>query len=114
MSSLPVTHFGHSDHAIAALIEGAECGMPLLLAHGGGQTKRAWKRLSATLAHLICGGSHDLVSPEVVVNGRELVRHAEYGDIADATHLVVGDRNDAFGDAILDFLRRAHGNGIAA
>jgi hypothetical protein len=29
---------------------------------------------------------------------RKLVPHADYSDIADATHMVVGDQNDAFGD----------------
>jgi pimeloyl-ACP methyl ester carboxylesterase len=50
MSKSLVTLSGHSGHAIAALIEGPEQGMPVLLAHGGGQTKRAWKRVMAMLA----------------------------------------------------------------
>ena len=29
-------------------------------------------------------------------------------DIADATHMVVGDQNDVFGAAIADFLIRTH------
>lgn len=64
--------------------------------------------------HLIRGGSSDLVSPESVAHFRQLVPHADYSDIADATHMVVGDQNDAFGDAILDFLVRTHGKGTAA
>jgi pimeloyl-ACP methyl ester carboxylesterase len=64
--------------------------------------------------HLIRGGSSDLVSPQSVAHFRQLVPHADYNDIADATHMVVGDQNDAFGDAILDFLLRTHGQGIAA
>jgi hypothetical protein len=43
-----------------------------------------------------------------------LVPHADYSDIAEATHMVVGDQNDAFGDAILGFLLRAHGSAAAA
>jgi pimeloyl-ACP methyl ester carboxylesterase len=58
--------------------------------------------------HLIRGGSSDLVSPEAVAHFRELVPHAEYSDIADATHMVVGDQNDVFGHAIVDFLIRKH------
>ena len=64
--------------------------------------------------HLIRGGSSDLVSPEAAAHFRALVPHAAYSDIADATHMVVGDQNDAFGDAILDFLIRTHRSEIAA
>ena len=64
--------------------------------------------------HLVRGGSSDLVSPEAVAHFRALVPHAAYSDIADATHMVVGDQNDAFGDAILDFLVRTHGKAVAA
>jgi pimeloyl-ACP methyl ester carboxylesterase len=63
--------------------------------------------------HLIRGGSSDLVSPEAVAHFRALVPHSEYSDIADATHMVVGDQNDAFGEAILDFLVKTHGTEIA-
>jgi pimeloyl-ACP methyl ester carboxylesterase len=63
--------------------------------------------------HLIRGGSSDLVSAESVTHFRQLVPHADYSDIAEATHMVVGDQNDAFGDAILGFLLRAHGSGTA-
>ena len=41
--------------------------------------------------HLIRGGSSDIVSPEAVAHFKRLV-HAEYTDIADATHMVVGDQ----------------------
>lgn len=61
--------------------------------------------------HLIRGGSSDLVSPEAAVHFCELVPHAEFSDIAGATHMVAGDQNDAFGEAILDFLLRTHGSG---
>lgn len=71
--------------------------MPVKLAHGGGPTRRAWKRVTS-----------DLVSEEAVAHLREVAPHAEYADIADATHMVVGDANDAFSGAILDFLNRHH------
>jgi len=58
--------------------------------------------------HLIRGGSSDLVSEDAVSHLRELAPHAEYTDIANATHMVVGDANDAFSAAILDFLTRHH------
>lgn len=41
---------GKAGHAIAASIEGARDGMPVILAHGGGQTRRAWKKISTLLA----------------------------------------------------------------
>ncbi|KAJ8139319.1 hypothetical protein OY671_007469 [Metschnikowia pulcherrima] len=69
---------------------------------------------SSLPVHSIRGGSSDLVSPEAVAHFRALVPHAAFSDIADATHMVVGDQNDAFGDAILDFSMRTHGTEIAA
>ncbi|MFM7403081.1 MAG: alpha/beta fold hydrolase [Erythrobacter sp.] len=41
---------GHTGLALAALVDGPENGVPVLLAHGGGQTKRAWKRVCTLLA----------------------------------------------------------------
>ena len=61
--------------------------------------------------HLIRGASSDLVSQEAVKHLLQLVPHAEYTDIANATHMVVGDANDAFSSAIQDFLSRRHGGG---
>jgi len=57
--------------------------------------------------HLIRGGSSDLVSPEGAGAFLELVPHARFTDIAGAGHMVVGDRNDAFAEAIVGFLRDA-------
>jgi pimeloyl-ACP methyl ester carboxylesterase len=81
--------------------------------YGRTELGAAASRLSLPV-HLIRGGSSDLVSPEAVAHFRALVPHAAFSDIADATHMVVGDQNDAFGDAILDFLMRTHGTEIAA
>lgn len=58
--------------------------------------------------HLIRGGSSDLVSPEGAADFLDLVPHARFTDIAGAGHMVVGDRNDAFADAILQFLQDTH------
>ena len=41
---------GQSALAIAASVEGASDEMPVILAHGGGQTHLAWKRISMLLA----------------------------------------------------------------
>jgi pimeloyl-ACP methyl ester carboxylesterase len=64
----------------------------------------AARRLACPV-HLIRGGSSDLVSPEGAAAFLDLVPHARFTDIAGAGHMVVGDRNDAFADAILTFLQ---------
>lgn len=53
---------------------------------------------------LISGGRSDLVSERSVQDFLQLVPHAEHVRIADATHMVAGDRNDVFTEAILEFL----------
>ncbi len=60
-------------------------------------------------AHLIRGGSSDMVSEDAVAHLRELVPDVHYTDIAGAGHMVVGDRNDAFCSTILTFLDQVHG-----
>jgi pimeloyl-ACP methyl ester carboxylesterase len=54
--------------------------------------------------HLIRGGASDLVTAEDADEFLKLVPHARYTDIAGAGHMVVGDRNDAFSEAIIAFL----------
>ena len=34
----------------------------------------------------------------------ELAPHAKYADVSDAGHMVAGDKNDIFTDAVLGFL----------
>ncbi|KTE78469.1 alpha/beta fold hydrolase [Sphingopyxis sp. A083] len=75
--------------------------------YGRVELSEAARRLTLPV-HLVRGGSSDLVSPGAVAHFRDLVPHAEYTDIADATHMVVGDQNDLFGEAIVDFLVRTH------
>ena len=60
---------------------------------------------------LVSGGLSDLVSDATVDEFLTLVPHAEHVRIADATHMVAGDRNDAFTGAILDFLTAARSRG---
>lgn len=55
--------------------------------------------------HLIRGGSSNLVTVEAARQFLAFAPHATYTDIADAGHMVVGDRNDAFTEAIVQFLR---------
>jgi pimeloyl-ACP methyl ester carboxylesterase len=54
---------------------------------------------------LVRGGSSELVSPEAAADFLRLAPAAEYVDVADARHMVAGDRNDVFAEAILAFLR---------
>ena len=45
-----------------------------------------------------------LLSLEGVATFRQQCTHAQFVDIADAGHMVVGDRNDAFTAAVIDFV----------
>lgn len=55
---------------------------------------------------LVRGGLSDIVSPEGAQEFLALCRHAEYVDVGGASHMVAGDRNDVFADAVVDFLAR--------
>ena len=56
---------------------------------------------------LISGGRSDLIGAHHVDDFLQLVPHAQHQRIDDATHMVAGDRNDAFTDAIVAFLDAA-------
>jgi pimeloyl-ACP methyl ester carboxylesterase len=55
---------------------------------------------------LVRGALSDLVGEAEVAHFRALIPHAQYVDVAGAGHMVAGDRNDAFVDAIVRFLDR--------
>jgi pimeloyl-ACP methyl ester carboxylesterase len=55
---------------------------------------------------LVRGRMSDLLSEEGAKALLELAPHAEYADVAGAGHMVAGDRNDLFNDAIVGFLDR--------
>ena len=55
---------------------------------------------------LIRGGSSDVVSPEGVKDFLDLLPTAQFIDVADAGHMVAGDKNDIFTDAVMEFLGR--------
>jgi non-heme chloroperoxidase len=55
---------------------------------------------------LVRGGQSDVVSEEGARDFLRLCQGAEFVNIAGAGHMVSGDRNDVFGRAALDFLRR--------
>ena len=53
---------------------------------------------------LVRGASSELVGEEHAKDFLTLVPHARYVDVTGARHMVAGDRNDQFADAIKDFL----------
>lgn len=53
---------------------------------------------------LIRGGRSRIVSDEGAREFLEMVPHAESVDISDADHMVAGDANDAFNDAVFHFI----------
>jgi len=53
---------------------------------------------------LVRGQQSELVTEEAVAAFREMTPHARFVDVSGAGHMVAGDRNDAFNDAVLDFL----------
>ena len=55
-------------------------------------------------ALLVRGRQSDLLSEEGARRFLDLVPHARYADVGGAGHMVAGDRNDAFNDAVVDFL----------
>lgn len=71
-----------------------------------------YDRIEAAARHLtlpvllIRGRFSEIVSEEEVRAFLELVPHAEHADVADARHMVLGDRNDAFARDLFGFLDR--------
>jgi pimeloyl-ACP methyl ester carboxylesterase len=57
---------------------------------------------------LISGERSDIVSDSTITEFLQLVPHAEHVRVAHATHMVVGDRNDAFSTAVLGFIKKFH------
>ena len=55
---------------------------------------------------LVRGRRSDLLSEAGARELLELVPHARLVDVAGAGHMVAGDRNDAFNDAVVEFLEK--------
>ena len=64
--------------------------------------KEAALRLSVPVL-LVRGSQSDVLTDDGVQAFKELVPDAKFADIAGAGHMVAGDKNDAFTDAILSF-----------
>jgi len=56
---------------------------------------------------LVRGRVSDLLSEEGAQDLLKLIPHAELVDVAGAGHMVAGDRNDLFNDAVVHFLSRS-------
>jgi pimeloyl-ACP methyl ester carboxylesterase len=56
-------------------------------------------------ALLVRGRQSDVLSEEGARQTLELMPQARYVDVGGAGHMVAGDRNDAFNDAVVEFLR---------
>jgi non-heme chloroperoxidase len=56
---------------------------------------------------LVRGGLSDVLSEEGAQRFLELCPHAEYVNVAGAAHMVAGDRNDNFANAVIIFLQLA-------
>jgi pimeloyl-ACP methyl ester carboxylesterase len=65
-------------------------------------------------ALLVRGGSSELVHEAHVRDFLELVPHAETIDVSGARHMVAGDSNDSFADAVLDFVGKLEGSSAGA
>jgi pimeloyl-ACP methyl ester carboxylesterase len=57
-------------------------------------------------AMLVRGGLSDVLSEEGAEAFLAMCPHSEYVNITGAGHMVAGDRNDVFGNAVIDFLSR--------
>ena len=70
-----------------------------------GRFQAAARRLSVPTL-LVRGRLSDLVSEDTARELLELCPHAEFVDVSEAGHMVAGDRNDVFSDAVVRFLHR--------
>lgn len=55
---------------------------------------------------LVRGGMSDVLTEAGAREFLALCPHAEYISVASAAHMIAGDRNDVFGNAVIDFLSR--------
>ena len=77
-----------------------------------GDTSDALSAAAASLkvpVLLVRGGASELVGDAEVEDFKKLRPDAEIADIAGAHHMVAGDRNNIFSEAVVDFLQRRFG-----
>ena len=55
---------------------------------------------------LVRGGLSDILSEDGAQDFLRMCPHSEYVNVTDAAHMVAGDRNDIFSNAVIDFLSR--------
>jgi pimeloyl-ACP methyl ester carboxylesterase len=55
---------------------------------------------------LVRGRESDVISLDGVREFQSVAPHAEFVDVSGAGHMVAGDRNDAFTEAVQEFLER--------
>ena len=55
---------------------------------------------------LVRGGLSDILSLDGAHSFLDMCAHAEFVNVTDAAHMVAGDRNDVFSDAVVEFLGR--------
>ncbi len=78
----------------------------------GHQREKVTERMAAAAAQLACpvllvrGARSELIEDEHVAEFQDLVPHGTVIDVREAGHMVAGDRNDVFGDAVLAYLAR--------
>jgi len=53
-----------------------------------------------------CAGSNPTCEPRGAAEFQAAVPHARFVDVSGAGHMVAGDRNDLFTEAVIEFLRR--------
>ena len=58
--------------------------------------------------HLVRGRMSELVTEASVKHFMELAPHAQYTDVANASHMIAGDSNETFNSAVVDFLLQHH------
>lgn len=83
---------------------------PRFLSHHTEPTRKRVARFRAAVAALrvpallVRGAQSDVVSEEGAREFLELVPHGKFVDVSNAGHMVAGDKNDAFTNAVVDFL----------
>jgi pimeloyl-ACP methyl ester carboxylesterase len=92
-----------SPHSLNRLVPHPGTGEPTLAHHL--EVARAAPSITVPTL-LIRGLRSELVSERSVQALREVIPHATYVDVADAGHMIVGDRNDAFTASLVSYLDR--------